>query len=81
LPASVVLEGETYQLVEGRFPHYRHVAPFGGRREVRFDSAAKAAFIEAIADGLNVERAAQRAGFAVPTAYRHLNRDACFAAS
>jgi hypothetical protein len=46
-----------------------------------FDVAHKVAFCEAIRVGATVEVAAQRAGFAASTAYRALNRDACFAAS
>jgi hypothetical protein len=77
-PSSIVLNGEAYRLIEGRWSHYRHIAPFGRRRDVRFGDAAKLAFVEAIAAGANVERAAQAAG-AAGTVYRHLNRDPHFA--
>jgi predicted NBD/HSP70 family sugar kinase len=79
LPDTLIIDGETYRLTGGRWPCYRHVPLFRSGRQP-FDDAGKRAFVEAIAAGFNVERAAQRAGFSVSPVYRALTRDACFAA-
>jgi len=48
--------------------------PARRQRRDGFGPEGKPAFLEAIEAGSNVERAAQAAGFSVPTIYRYLNR-------
>lgn len=78
LPANLVLDGEAYRLQPltwgARYIPTRRA--WGARRP--FDAEARAGFLNALAGGLTVARAAELVGFSCSPVYTALHRDASF---